>query len=184
MRKDIWGREHFVWLPEEDAYRCPAGQSLHRYANVSGTHRVQYRAPKGSCMGCTFRTQCAPSGRERTLHRSWAQEFVEDAEERLSSPLGKQRMVERKTCVEGVFGLAKELHGLRQTRFRGRWRVQIQLWLTAAAMNIKKAVKSTKPNPKLAEELRLFAGLVLWCRYAAYSLLSLLRFTPFGNNPA
>ena len=64
------------------------------------------------------------------------------AEERLASPLGKQRMVERKICVEGVFGLAKELHGLRRTRFRGRWRVQIQLWLTAAAMNIKRAVRT------------------------------------------
>ncbi len=38
--------------------------------------------------------------------------------------------------------MAKELHGLRRTRFRGRRRVQIQLWLTAAAMNIKRAVMS------------------------------------------
>jgi hypothetical protein len=51
-------------------------------------------------------------------------------------------MVERKTFVEGTFGLAKELHGLRRTRFRGRQRVQVQLWLTAAAMNIKKAVRA------------------------------------------
>lgn len=142
MRKDIWGREHFVWLAEEDAYRCPAGQTLRRYTNVSGTHRVQYRAPKGSYVACTFRAQCAPSGRPRALHRSWAQEFVELAEERLASPLGKQRMIERKILVEGTFGLAKEIHGLRQTRFRGRWRVQIQLWLTAAAMNIKRAVRN------------------------------------------
>jgi transposase len=149
LRKDIWGREYFVWLPEEDAYRCPAGQKLRRYANVRGTRRVQYRAPKGSCLSCPSRAQCAPSGRERTIHRSWAQEFVEAAEERLTSPLGKRRMAERKAYIEGTFGLAKELHGLRRTRFRGRHRVQIQLWLTAAAMNIKKAVRSTRPRPRL-----------------------------------
>ncbi|HLC30224.1 MAG TPA: transposase [Dehalococcoidia bacterium] len=103
---------------------------------------MQYRAPKGSCAVCPFRGHCAPSGRERTLHRSWAQEFVELAEERLASPLGKQRMIERTIYVEGVIGLAKELHGLRRTRFRGRWRVQIQVWLTAAAMNIKRAVRT------------------------------------------
>ena len=183
MRKDIWGREHFVGLPEEDAYRCPAGQRLHRHANVSSTHRVQYRASQGSCAACPWRAQCTPSGRARTLHRSWAQEFVEDAEERRASPLGKQRMAERKTYVEGSFGLAKELHGLRQTRFRGRWRVQIQLWLTAAAMNIKRAVRCTKPNPLLAEALRLLAGLALCCRYQVPFRLELLRFTPFGNNP-
>ncbi len=55
--------------------------------------------------------------------------------------MGKRRMAERKTRIEGTFGLAKELHGLRRTRFRGRRRVQIQLWLTAAAMNIKRAVR-------------------------------------------
>ena len=58
-------------------------------------------------------------------------------------------MAERKTYAEGAFGLAKELHGLRQTRFRGRDRVQIQLWLTAAAMNIKKAVRNGGTNPRL-----------------------------------
>ena len=37
--------------------------------------------------------------------------------------------------------MGKELHGLRRTRFMGRWKVQIQLWLTAAVINIKRAVK-------------------------------------------
>lgn len=141
MRKDIWGREHFQWQPEEDAYLCPAGKQLRRYAQVRGTQRVQYRASKGSCAACRFREQCAPSGRERTIHRSWGQESVEQTEELLASPLGKQRLIERKAYSEGAFGLAKELHGLRRTRFRGRRRVQIQLWLTAAAMNIKRAVR-------------------------------------------
>ena len=141
MRKDIWGREHFQWLSDEDAYLCPADQKLHRYAQVRGTQRVQYRAPKGSCSACPFREQCTPSGRERTIHRSWGQEFVDTAEQLLASPLGRRRLVERKIYIEGAFALAKELHGLRRTRFRGRQRVQIQLWLTAAAMNIKKAVR-------------------------------------------
>jgi hypothetical protein len=141
MRKDIWGREHFQWLPAEDAYLCPAGLRLRRRTQARGTQRVQYQAPKGSCAACPFREQCSPSGRERTIHRSWAQEFVDTAEVRLGSPLAKKRMAERKTRVEGTFGLAKELHGLRRTRFKGRGRVQIQLWLTAAAMNIKRAVR-------------------------------------------
>ncbi len=159
LRKDIWGRERFAWLPEEDAYLCPAGHKLRRHSNVRSTRRIQYRVPKGSCTSCPHRAQCAPSGRERTLHRSWAQEFVEVAEERLASSLGKQRLVERKIYVEGTFGLAKELHGLRQTRFRGRRRVQIQLWLTAAAMNIKKAVRNTRLNPRLVAARQVLARL-------------------------
>jgi transposase len=157
MRKDIWGREHFQWVPEEDAYRCPAGQKLKRASNQTGKQRVQYRAPKGSCEACAFREQCTPSGRERTIGRSWGQEFVEAAEALLSSPLGKERMVARKTYAEGAFGLAKELHGLRRTRFKGRWRVQIQVWLTAATMNIKKAATRTGSGPGLAGAPRLLA---------------------------
>ncbi len=148
MRKDIWGRDHFQWLPAEDTYLCPAGQKLRRYAQVRSTQRVQYRAPKGSCAACPFREQCSPSGGERTIHRSWGQDFVDRTEELLAGPLGKQRLIERKTYIEGAFGLAKELHGLRRTRFRGRRRVQIQVWLTAAAMNIKKAVRSGRLRPR------------------------------------
>jgi len=125
----IWGREHFTWLAEADAFLCAAGQKLRRYANLVRTQRVQYRAAKGACVSCAFRSQCAPSGVERALHRSWALDLVETAQERIAGPKGKKRMAERKTRIEGTFGLAKELHGLRRTRFKGRQRVQIQLWL-------------------------------------------------------
>ncbi|MDP3955004.1 MAG: IS1182 family transposase [bacterium] len=159
MRKDIWGREHFRWLPDEDAYLCPASQKLRRYAQERGTQRVLYRAPKGSCPACPFREQCTPAGRERTVGRSWGQDFVDRTVELLASPLGKQRLVERKIYAEGAFGLAKELHGLRRTRFKGRWRVQIQVWLTAAAMNIKRAVRSRVRKPGHAAVPRLLAWL-------------------------
>jgi transposase len=142
QHKGIWGHEHFQWLLEEDAFLCPAGQKLRRASNATRTTRVRYQAPKGVCPTCPFRADCAPTGIARSVHRSWGQDYVDAAAERLASPLGKQRMVERKIFVEGTFGLAKELHGLRRTRFRGRQRVQVQLWLTAAAMNIKKAVRA------------------------------------------
>jgi transposase len=142
QHKGIWGHEHFQWLPEEDAFLCPAGQYLRRASNATRTTRVRYQAPKGVCLTSPFRPDCAPTGVARSVHRSWGQDYVDAALERLASPLGKQRMVERKIFVEGAFGLAKELHGLRRTRFRGRQRVQVQLWLTAAAMNIKKAVQA------------------------------------------
>ena len=177
MRKDVWGREHFQWLADEDAYLCPAGQKLRRYAQERGTQRVRYQAPGGSCVACLFREQCTPSGRERTIHRSWGQEHVERTEELLASPLGKQRLIERKISIEGAFGLAKELHGLRRTRFKGRRRVQIQLWLTAAAMNIKRAVRRLE-----LEGRPLAPAQVLACLLAALLLAANRSFrTP---NPA
>lgn len=191
MRKDIWGREHFQWLPDEDAYLCPAGQKLRRRNQARGTQRVQYQAAKGSCAACQFRMQCTPSGRERSVGRSWGQEHVDRTEELLASPLGKQRLIEREIYIEGAFGLAKELHGLRRTRFKGRWRVQVQLWLTAAAMNIKKAVRSKQggagqPAPTPLTSLFctfLFLGRQLWPRVAqVYGLGQQSRFI-VGQGP-
>jgi len=171
----VWGREHFTWLPAEDAYLCAAGQKLRRYSNMAGTQRVRYQAPKGACVACPFRAQCAPSGIERTLHRAWALDLVEAAQDRLASAKGKQRMAERKTRIEGTFGLAKELHGLRRTRFRGRRWVQIQLWLTAAAMNFKRAVqmmakKGRPAAPAQLSSLHLAAVLKSLAWSAAASL--------------
>jgi IS5 family transposase len=155
----VWGRDHFLWLPEADAFLCAAGQRLRRHANIVRTKRVQYRAPKGACIACPYRPQCAPSGVERAVHRSWAADLVEAAQARMASREGKRRRRERQTRIEGVFGLAKELHGLRRTRFRGRWRVQLQLWLTAAAMNIKKAVQHQTGHRRWAAAAHLPARL-------------------------
>ena len=124
---------------------------------MTGTQRVRYQAPKGACIACAFRSQCAPSGVERALHRSWALDLVEAAQDRIASPKGKRRMAERKTSIEGTFGLAKELHGLRRTRFKGRGRVQIQLWLTAAAMNIKRAVRKLTAGGRPAAPAQLLS---------------------------
>jgi hypothetical protein len=80
----------------------------------------------------------------------------------LARPLGKRRLAERQIYIEGAFGLAKELHGLRRTRFKGRWRVQIQVWLTAAAMNIKKAVRSMRTEPRPAAASQILTLFWVW----------------------
>jgi hypothetical protein len=52
-------------------------------------------------------------------------------------------MRQRKVYVETVFAIAKDRHELRRAQWRGKWKVQIQVWLTAAAMNIKKLARAT-----------------------------------------
>jgi len=76
-----FGKQDFVYLPEDDAYRCPAGQRLgwrmtteekglvlHRYWNLS------------SCGACPLKAQCTPS-KERRISR-WEHEAVVDAVQR------------------------------------------------------------------------------------------------------
>ncbi|MGB3904919.1 MAG: IS1182 family transposase [Anaerolineae bacterium] len=150
--RGIWGKDRFRYLEEEDVFLCPAGIRMKRFARRPSTRRVSYRVERGACVECRFREQCTPSGGDRTISRPFDQKLVDEAKERLSSPLGQLLLRQRKVRAEGVFALAKELHGLRRTRFKGRWKVQIQIWLTAAAINIKRALRELRKGGTIAKE--------------------------------
>jgi len=49
--------------------------------------------------------------------------------------------------VEGAHGEAKTQHGLRRAVRRNLWNVQIQDYLTAVVMNLKKLVNNPTPLP-------------------------------------
>ena len=157
----VWGRDHFSYSLDENVFLCPAGKQMRQFTRRDSTKRIGYRAQKGACKSCSFREQCTPSGRERTISRFYDHELIDEAEERVASALGRRLLHERKVRSEGAFALAKELHGMRRTRFMGRRKVQIQLWLTAAAMNIKKAVRAQRLLPATAVAARAAVSEIL-----------------------
>jgi transposase len=138
----FWGRDHFRYVPEQDVYLCPAGQSMKCFGISLGKKRVLYRCDPGICQVCQSHNQCTPPGNPRTVTRFFDQRLIEEAKERIESPVGKELIRQRKTRIEGIFALGKELHGLRRTRLMGRWKVQIQLWMTATVINLKRAIKA------------------------------------------
>jgi transposase len=151
--RGIWGSDRFRYLREQDVFLCPGRMPMKRFAHRASTQRISYRVTQGACKGCRFREQCTPAGQDRTISRFFDKHQVEEAQDRLSSPKGQELLLQRKVSAEGVFAWAKELHGLRRTRFMGRWKVQIQLWLTAAVINIKRAVRAqTKTEPVVGSQ--------------------------------
>jgi hypothetical protein len=134
----VWTIREFKYDTERDAYECAAGQWLPHVYTRPSEQMSEYIAPPDVCAGCEFRARCAPSGKPRHLRRSFERGFVEDAQARLQTDAGKTLFAKRKHYVETQFALAKDLHGLRRAQWRGRSKVQIQGWLTAAAMNLKK----------------------------------------------
>ena len=122
-------------------YLCPAGKTMKRLRVWPSQKRVIYRCEPGTCQACRLNKACTPKGNLRTVTRFLDQKLIEEAKARLGNPAGKELMRQRKIRIEGIFALGKELHGLRRTRLRGRWKVQIQLWLTATVINLKRAIK-------------------------------------------
>jgi transposase len=162
----IWGSDRFHYLKEQDIFMCPSGVPMKRFAHRASTQRVSYRVMPGSCKGCQFKAQCTPAGQDRTISHFFEHHLVEEARARLSSSTGEELLKQRKTRVEGVFALGKELHGLRRTRFMGRWKVQIQLWLTAAVINIKRAVKQVARTKTVVGSQELIDGDIITSMFA------------------
>jgi transposase len=146
----FWGKDHFQYIPEQDIYLCPAGEIMKNAGLCQYNRRITYRCLPGTCQSCRLNKQCTKEGHSRIVTRFVNQRLVEEARERTGNPLGKELMRQRKTRVEGIFALGKELHGMRRTRLMGRWKVQIQLWMTAIVINLKRAVKAL--NNQIGQE--------------------------------
>ncbi len=54
-----FGKQDFAYLPDEDVYRCPAGQLLpYRYTNVEHGMTLRRYWSTAACQGCAIKSQC------------------------------------------------------------------------------------------------------------------------------
>src|SRR6201997_1230126 len=62
-----FGKQDFAYLPDEDAYRCPAGERLpYRYTNEEDGKMLR-RYWTTACQNCSLKSQCT-TGPEGGLH--------------------------------------------------------------------------------------------------------------------
>lgn len=122
----------------QDCYRCPAGEVL-SYRTTNRLGYREYASNPARCSDCAVRGQCTHSrNHQKLVTRHLWEDFKEAINtNRLSDP-GKRLYARRKETVEHSFADAKELHGHRYARFRGRAKVQAQCLLSAACQNMKK----------------------------------------------
>jgi transposase len=137
-QKGKWGKYHFRYIPEWDIYICPE-RCYMEYATTTRDGYRQYRARKERCACCPSKELCLASKQsvKVILHHVW-ESYKEKAHDFTLSPYGKWVYAKRKETIERSFADAKELHGMRYARMRGRSKVTEQCLLTAAAQNIKK----------------------------------------------
>src|SRR4029450_3409660 len=99
-----FGKQDFVYLPEEDAYRCPAGEQLpYRFTNEEDGKRLR-RYWTTACQGCSLKSQCT-TGPERRIPRWEHEHLLEAVQQRLDA--NPQAMRQRRETVEHPFGTMK-----------------------------------------------------------------------------
>ena len=110
-------KQDFVYLPEEDAYRCPAAEQLpYRFTNEEDGKRIR-RYWTTACQKCSLKSRCT-TGPERRIPRWEHEHLLEAVQQRLDA--NPQAMRQRRETVEHPFGTMKARMGATHflTRFQ------------------------------------------------------------------
>ena len=136
--KNEFKKKHFTYDPQEDVYRCPNNELL-PYRTTSRDGYREYHADPHTCAQCPLQKKCTQARiPKKVITRHVMADSMERANERRLTPQGKRMYRRRCETVERSFADAKQHHGHRYARFRGRWKVQMQALLAATAQNMKK----------------------------------------------
>jgi transposase len=136
--------ERFRYDEKNGVVRCPAGKALVRAGRYDGKE-WNYRSDPADCCACRFRAKCVPATQRRKSIR-----IVDGYSSLLRARRAWKRPPEswrgkyqrHKWLVEGRHGEAKTRHGLARAVRRGLEQVSIQVFLTAAVMNLKRLAAS------------------------------------------
>ena len=142
-----FGKQDFVYVPEDDTYRCPAGEQLtRRYTSVeNGMDLNVYWTT--ACLACPLKSQCT-TGTERRIKR-WEHEAVIDAmQERLDRAPKAMRV--RRATVEHPFGTIKAWMGATHFLTRTLDKVRTEMSLHVLAYNIKRVIAIIGVEPLMA----------------------------------
>jgi transposase len=143
-----FGKQDFVYLPSENAYRCPAGQRLpYRMTTVENGLRLHRYWDRASCQACGLKPRCTPS-LERRVTR-WEHEAVIDAmQERLDRRPDVMRV--RRATVEHAFGTLKAWMGATHFKTRTLEKARTEMSLHVLAYNLKRVIALIGVQPLIA----------------------------------
>jgi transposase len=135
--KGRFGKQDFVYVADDDVYRCPASERLtRRFTSVEDgmTLHVYWTT---RCGDCPLKPQCT-TGKERRIKR-WEHEAVIDAmQERLDRTPNAMRI--RRATVEHAFGTLKAWMGATHFRTRTLEKVKTEMSLHVLAYNLKRMI--------------------------------------------
>jgi transposase len=80
--KGRFGKQDFVYLSEEDAYRCPAGEKLEYHYTNEENGLVLRRYWTNVCQSCAIKQRCT-TGKERRIARWEHEDILEAVQKRL-----------------------------------------------------------------------------------------------------
>jgi hypothetical protein len=142
-----FGKQDFVYLPTEDAYRCPAGEKL-TYRFTAEEHGQKLRRYwTDACRTCPIKAQCT-TGKERRITRWEHEEVVEAVQQRLDK--NPDAMRQRRETVEHPFGTLKMRMGATHFLMKTLPKVAGEMALHVLAYNLTRVMNIVGIKPLMA----------------------------------
>jgi Transposase DDE domain len=139
-----FGKQDFVYLPKEDAYRCPAGERLpYRYTNEEAGKMLR-RYWTTACQNCSLKRQCT-TGPERRITRWEHEHLLEAVQQRLDA--NPQAMRQRRETVEHPFGTMKARMGATHFLTKTLPKVGAEMALAVLAYNLTRVMNIVGIKP-------------------------------------
>ncbi|MEX2198796.1 MAG: IS1182 family transposase [Burkholderiales bacterium] len=131
-------KRDFVYLPESDEYRCPAGQrAIRRFTSIERGMKL-HKYWSSACPRCPLKAQCTPSEYRRITR--WEHEQVLDAmQQRLERTPEASRL--RRQTVEHPFATLKAWMGSTHFLTKTLPRVSTEMSLHVLAYNMKRVIQ-------------------------------------------
>ena len=142
-----FGKQDFVYLPTEDVYRCPAGETLTYRFTREEAGKTLHRYWTTACPRCPLKAQCTP-GAQRRITR-WEHEHVLEAvQQRLDA--NPQAMRVRRETAEHPFGTLKMWMGATHFLMKRLPKVATEMALHVLAYNLTRVMNIIGVKPLLA----------------------------------
>jgi len=142
-----FGKQDFVYLGDEDVYRCPAGEKLkYHYTNEENGQKLR-RYWTNACQHCALKSRCT-TGKERRITR-WEHEHVLEAVQRRLDK-NPQAMRRRRETVEHPFGTLKMRMGATHFLMKRLPKVATEMALHVLAYNLTRVMNIVGIQPLMA----------------------------------
>jgi Transposase DDE domain len=142
-----FGKQDFVYVPEKDVYRCPAGEQLTYRFSAEEQGKSIRRYWTTACPKCPLQSRCT-TGPERRIPRWEHEHLLEAVQERLDASPEAMRM--RRETVEHPFGTMKARMGATHFLTKTLPKVATEMALSVLAYNLTRVMNIVGVKPLIA----------------------------------
>ena len=141
-----YDRKNFKYNQEKDRFICPENKILF-LKSIDNRGVKKYKCL--DCPNCPVKSQCIKGKNRYLKYNSQFEKYKSEMRQKLNSPRGKSKYLERMSDVEPVFGNIVYNQRARQFLCRGKSMVKIEFGLSCIAHNLTKIsnwIKKSKRN--------------------------------------